>query len=821
MQFQSLAGATLVSAVMALAGCGGGGGSGSPPATPVPVDTTPPDTTIGGGPAAATTERGASFTLTSTEANSTFEASLDGAAYVAVTSPYAVSGLADGLHGVSVRARDAAGNIDASPANFSWTVDTTAPAVTLQFPGLSAYTDQSSVRLRGRAIDPNLGTISNLTVNGVPVATNDAFQHWTATVNVTPGINTYTFQSTDALGNTNASAATATITNRGLVLRSAASIAVDSARNRLLVADVAEQRIVAIRLSDGFAELFSGAQRGTGPLAYSGNLVMDAPRNRLLVREYTRTIAIDLDTGDRADATSPQDNVYSTRMDYDPANDTAYCTDFQSVFATELINNTRRTVSSNTLGTGPAFVDPEHVLLDTSAAGGGLRLLVDDAAEQPYTDLRRILAVDIATGNRTVLYSSAPTTVSSGVASNTIDSMTLDAPDNRVLVSIHTRNEAARIIAIDLATGNRSEFATVSGPPGAGAMFTYDAVAGRSFVSLSDRGRVQRLDTATQQFVPLYEALAGSGEVTASFNGLEVERQLDVITLIVPVQTHGSGYGGVLRINPVTGVRTLLTSGAVGAQPNLYIAQSAFVDTRTTPINAPSERLLVFDIGYPTGLLSVDLSNGNRSLISSPGGNIFPFTLDAPNGRLLSSLRTSSSSGHTLASVDINSGAATHISGPGVGSGPEFSSNSFGGIAGVGIDRPVSGPTRFIVASTLGRVLAVDPATGSRTLLFPPGNPQVIPQLITMSRMDLDSGRGRAYLLNSTGAIFTVNLADGVLGLVTGSDPYFPTSVGGGPSIAPGTQLRVDLLNDVIYAASDTSLIAVDPATGQRAIVSR
>src|SRR5258707_9713450 len=55
--------------------------------------------------------------------------SLDGATAVSTTSTSSpsISGLTQGSHSFSVYAVDAAGNQDATPAIYSWTVDTTAP----------------------------------------------------------------------------------------------------------------------------------------------------------------------------------------------------------------------------------------------------------------------------------------------------------------------------------------------------------------------------------------------------------------------------------------------------------------------------------------------------------------------------------------------------------------------------------------------------------------------------------------------------------------------------------------------------------------------
>jgi uncharacterized protein (TIGR03382 family) len=85
-------------------------------------DTQAPETTISSGPSGTTPERGATFEFTSNEPGVTYECSLDGAAFTPCTSPVTFTNLAEGEHTFQVRARDAAGNVDATPDTRTWTV---------------------------------------------------------------------------------------------------------------------------------------------------------------------------------------------------------------------------------------------------------------------------------------------------------------------------------------------------------------------------------------------------------------------------------------------------------------------------------------------------------------------------------------------------------------------------------------------------------------------------------------------------------------------------------------------------------------------------
>jgi glucose/arabinose dehydrogenase/PKD repeat protein len=110
-------------------------GTGVVDATPAEhswvVDATSPETKIDSGPPAFTNTASATFAFSSSEAGSTFECSLNGAAFASCSSPKTYTGLSDRSHTFKVRATDRAGNRDSTPAERVWTVDRTAPNTTI------------------------------------------------------------------------------------------------------------------------------------------------------------------------------------------------------------------------------------------------------------------------------------------------------------------------------------------------------------------------------------------------------------------------------------------------------------------------------------------------------------------------------------------------------------------------------------------------------------------------------------------------------------------------------------------------------------------
>ncbi len=138
----------------------------------IAADCVPPGTTIDSGPSGTTNSVSPAFGFSGTGGPESFECSLDGAGYVPCESPADYPGLPEGEHTFSVRALDAAGNADPSPADRAFTVDRSVDGgsvrvasseiarsgrwvgtlrVALAEPGMAAVVPRGFVR--GRVID--------------------------------------------------------------------------------------------------------------------------------------------------------------------------------------------------------------------------------------------------------------------------------------------------------------------------------------------------------------------------------------------------------------------------------------------------------------------------------------------------------------------------------------------------------------------------------------------------------------------------------------------------------------------------------------------
>jgi hypothetical protein len=170
-----------------------------------PADTTPPETTINSGPQDPTNNPSASFAFSSDEAGSTFECSLDGDAFASCSSPKSYTNLADGSHTFSVRAVDAAGNTDATPASRTWTVDTAAPDTTIG----SGPSGTITVAEATFSFSSEAGVTFECRLDGAAYSACTSPRSYT---NLSNGPHTFDVRAKDGAGNVNATPASRTFT---------------------------------------------------------------------------------------------------------------------------------------------------------------------------------------------------------------------------------------------------------------------------------------------------------------------------------------------------------------------------------------------------------------------------------------------------------------------------------------------------------------------------------------------------------------------------------------------------------------------------------
>lgn len=165
------------------------------------VDTVVPSTSITNGPTSPTSSSSATFEMSSSE-NGTFECSLDGGVFAACGTPHSIT-VPDGMHTLQVRARDLAGNVDPSPANWSWTSDASPPVVTITSPGAGAAT-AAYVVVNFTTSEPATTTCR---LDGGNFATcSSGYSFFTAA-----GSHTLEIRAVDALGNTSTTPRTWTV----------------------------------------------------------------------------------------------------------------------------------------------------------------------------------------------------------------------------------------------------------------------------------------------------------------------------------------------------------------------------------------------------------------------------------------------------------------------------------------------------------------------------------------------------------------------------------------------------------------------------------
>ena len=130
------------------------------------VDLTPPDTILDSGPSTTTISTTATFTFHSTESGSTFQCNLDAGSFTPCVSGQSYTGLALGSHTFDVKATDAAGNTDPTPASSTWTIHSpnTPPSITALSVTPNPANENDTVTLSLSFTDPDANDTHTVTI---------------------------------------------------------------------------------------------------------------------------------------------------------------------------------------------------------------------------------------------------------------------------------------------------------------------------------------------------------------------------------------------------------------------------------------------------------------------------------------------------------------------------------------------------------------------------------------------------------------------------------------------------------------------------------
>ncbi len=657
------------------------------------------------------------------------------------------------------------GNDDTGGSN----VDTTAPTARIVFPPAVSKTDSNSITVRGTASDDSEITV--VRVNGVDATSSDGFATWEATVNLTPGRNTLTVETGDIALNSNAAAATTQIDSVSL-MATASDMVLDSANNRLLVADPLALAIFAVDMTTGLiSTVSSNTTPAGGPLfASPQRLALDSSNNRLLVVDIGiisggsqgAVLAVDLDTGARSifsDNATPDANTPFSAPEgiaLDSANGRALVLDYllNAVVAVDLATGARSILSDDTTpDANNALLSPKGIVVDSA----NNRALITNTDYN--TDLSSVIAVDLNTGVRTIL-SDDTTPDSNNPFSGYIERITLDSANNRALV---TDSDLDAVIAVDLTTGARTLLSD-NNTPNSARPFSWP----RSIL----------LDSANDR-------------------ALVADEDVDQI----------------IAVDLSSGARSFFTGSATPESAN------AFGSIRALETDSANNRALVADYDYVSQngrLMAVNLDTGARSVISDATtpdsnntfGNLSDIALDAANNRVLAARF------YAVYSVDLNTGARTVLSRNGI---PD-ANNGFQSIRGIALD---SNNGRALVVDTRkNAVIAMDLSTGARTILSDGATPDNANAFSYPTSIALDSANNCALVTDDNlNAVIAVDLDTGARTIF--SDNATPDANNPFDSPRSITLDRANnraLVTDLSYSAGD-AIIAVDLTTGARSIV--
>ena len=394
--------------------------------------------------------------------------------------------------------------------------------------------------------------------------------------------------------------------NFDYILNNPESMLLDSANNRVILADNTMKSIIAINLNNGNQTVLSGFNSTDNSIVGDGpdfdrpvDVDIDTSRNQLLVTDagLNAFFIVDLTTGDRTLLEgSGTKFIRLTAADFLGDNQiVAVDGEIETVIMVDRNTGDRSLLSNNGIGEGPRLETPRSfVQLNAS------QLLIADS------EANHLFHMDVSNGNRSIFIDGKDTILNSPRA------LALDKANNRVLIIDNVDNDESspRLLSLNLESEILSIITgagTGSGPemsiPGYIAL---DTTNNRLLVTDSGQDALFSINLATGERSIISDDET-SGPEFSNPTGLALKSDGNT-ALVVDART-----GVLFSVNLQTGARTVIsgknpdTGEVIGSEFELEDSYSMLLDednNRALISNLDSGGLWFVDLttGIPTAL---------------------------------------------------------------------------------------------------------------------------------------------------------------------------------------------------------------------------
>ena len=683
------------------------------------------------------------------------------------------------------------------------TGDGNAPTVHVAFPPPSSLTDSPMITIRGTVEDAD--GVAAVRVNGIDARLLTGGTEWEATVPLNHGDNALNIATEDAFGAVDAMAAQLTVELSANWMVTPEAVVADVTNGRALVLDSVLDVLLAVDRATGERTVLSSDDVGSGPeLADPIALALDEEGGRVLVLDagLEALLAVDPATGDRT------------------------------------------VIADVDTGAGPALVAP--VAMDVDLAGDRALILDNDLVTTPGTPLVTLYAVDLTTGDRTVITDlvtgggallKAPVAVAADIANDRALVLDVDetVPDTRTIT----------LYAVALDTG---EVTVVSDETNEGPQISSpnDMILD---ISEDPATRVIVLDEGADAVLAI-DLATGTRSIVSADDSNSDEPQLSVPTgIALELGTQGtyvlvldSGLDALVAVEPVTSVRTLVTGVNIGEGEELRNPLAVMYDARGGSVG----QAVVLD-GQQDSCVTVDIATGERVLVADDATGSGPVlkgpravSLDIPVGPTGQSMPATrvlvvDEDLSALLYVDLASGNRTVIADSSTGAGPALDVPVAVTIQPA--DEVAGVPYRALVLDIgLDALVAVDLATGDRTVISDAqtgAGPDFGEPLAVAIEIDPTLGlpTGRALVLDTgLDALVGVNLTTGdrvvIADETTGTGPLLDDPLAlllevelttiEDEATGETSSAYVSARRALVTDAGEGALLAVDLASGTR-----